>query len=103
MNTEPSSKPKPRAIRPTERKPRKKTPAQGMPTYEIKMLLEKAGLTQTAVARNCGVAYSTVHGVMHHKHTSRHISEYIASKTCKTLYELFPGRYDTQGTANQPE
>jgi len=56
--------------------------------------LEKAGVTQVALARRLHVRQPTVSCVMRGKATSRRIAKAIANVVGKPLSELWPGKYD---------
>jgi lambda repressor-like predicted transcriptional regulator len=59
----------------------------------IKAHIEEAGYTQEKIARELGVSDVAVNHVIHGRHSSRRIAEFIAKITGLTLEELWPGRY----------
>lgn len=62
---------------------------------DIKAAIEKAGSSQTKIARALKVTKTTVNHVIYGQSSSRRIANEIARVTGKTLAELWPGRYST--------
>jgi lambda repressor-like predicted transcriptional regulator len=60
---------------------------------DIKAALQKAGSSQTAIAKQRKVSKTTVSDVIYGRTTSRPIADLIAQVTGLTLDELWPGKY----------
>lgn len=60
---------------------------------EIKAALAIAGYKQTAAAKECGVAPTTVGAVIHGRSRSKAVEEWIAHATGHTLVDLWPQWY----------
>jgi lambda repressor-like predicted transcriptional regulator len=61
---------------------------------DIKAALQKAGSSQTDIARKRQVSKTTVSDVIYGRTTSRPIADEIARVTGLKLSELWPGRYE---------
>lgn len=66
---------------------------------DIKSAIEKAGSSQSAIARALGRSDVAVNHVIYGRSSSRAIAGHIAALTGKTLDELWPGRYADDSTA----
>ncbi|WP_430391092.1 helix-turn-helix domain-containing protein [Dyella sp. 20L07] len=60
---------------------------------QIKAALTIAGYKQTDVARECGVAPTTIGAVINGRSRSKQVEEWIAHVTGKTLEDLWPQWY----------
>jgi lambda repressor-like predicted transcriptional regulator len=61
---------------------------------DIKAAIQKAGSSQTQIARDLKVSKTTVNDVIYGRTTSRPIANHIARLTGLSLSVLWPGRYD---------
>ena len=66
-----------------------------MRAMDIQYALKKAGKSQAEIARQCGVAKSSVGKVVSGKTTSLRIAMAIATATGLSLDTLWPGKYPT--------
>jgi lambda repressor-like predicted transcriptional regulator len=60
---------------------------------DIKAALQKAGSSQTAIARARKVSKTTVSDVIYGRTTSRPIADLIAEATGLTVEQIWPGKY----------
>ncbi len=78
--------------------PQQKTNAQisasGPEAYEIVFQLRKHGVTQSDIAKELNVTYSSVSNVIHGRATSFRIAVRLAAQIGRTVQELWPGRYE---------
>ena len=65
-----------------------------METIEIKVALLRAGVTQTKIAKQTGVAPSIVNRVIQGKVVSRHVAQAVADSIGLRLEEVFPKYLD---------
>ncbi|MDO9004367.1 MAG: helix-turn-helix domain-containing protein [Aquabacterium sp.] len=64
-----------------------------MDALEINYRLKRAGLSQTAIARELGVSQSVVGNVIHNRITAFEVASYIARALGEELTALWPDRY----------
>ena len=64
-----------------------------MDALEINYRLKRAGLSQTAIARELGVSQSVVGNVIHNRITAFSVASFIARALGEDLTALWPDRY----------
>ena len=64
-----------------------------MDALEINYRLKRAGLSQTAIARELGVSQSVVGNVIHNRITAYEVASHIARALGEDLTTLWPNRY----------